>query len=143
MLFHLSMSFEFHAFHMTFSMLLENHHVMEITIGHSNYTSYVNFLVQKCMFEHKYDMDWKQSKVHTYWIENIYTYVQPSLLKQSTKKHKIFKVFCMHQVYKIALFAWVPHMGLKTTLQQWRSWGPMDLPSPLDSVEPIWDLLVS
>ena len=100
MLFHLSMSFEFHAFHMAFSMSIKNHHVMEITIGHSNHTSYVNFLVQKCMFEHKYDMDWKQSKVHTYWIENIYTYVQPSLLKQSTKKHKIFKIFCMHQVYK-------------------------------------------
>ena len=116
---------------------------MELTIGHSNYTSYVNFLVQKCMFEHKYDMDWKQSKVHTYWIENLYTNVQPSLLKQSTKKLKIFKVFCMHQVYKIALFALVPNMGSITTLHKWSSWGPMDLPSPLDLIEPLWDLLVS
>ena len=100
---------------------------MEITIGHSNHTSYVNFLVQKCMFEHKYDMDWKQSKVHTYWIKDIHTYVQPCLLKQSTKKHKIFKIFCMHQVYKIALFAWVPHMGSKhypSSTKVMRSNGP-------------------
>ena len=36
---------------------------MEITIGHSNHTSYVNLLVQKCMLEHKYDMDCKQALI--------------------------------------------------------------------------------
>ena len=68
-----------------FSMSIKNHHVMEKTIGHSNHTSYVNFLVQRCMFEHKYDMDCNASKVHTYWDKSIYTYVQPSLL-QAIKK---------------------------------------------------------
>ena len=55
--FHVSILYEFHAFSFSNSMLLKNHHVMEITIGHSHHTSYVNLLVQKCMFEHKYDMD--------------------------------------------------------------------------------------
>ena len=36
---------------------------MEITIDHSNHTSYVDLLVQKCMFEHKYDMDCKQALI--------------------------------------------------------------------------------
>ena len=49
-----------------FSMTIKNHHVMEITIGHSYLTSYVNLLVQKCMFEHKYDMDRYTSMFHTY-----------------------------------------------------------------------------
>ena len=51
MLFHLSMSFEFHAFHMSlacyknnscfsiFKHVIKNYHVMEITIGHSNHIS--------------------------------------------------------------------------------------------------------
>ena len=59
---------------------------MEITIGHSNHSSYVNFLVQKCMFEHKYDMDCNASIVHTYWDKNIYTYVQPRLLQAINKE---------------------------------------------------------
>ena len=62
MLFHLSMLYEFHAFSFIISMLFKNHHVMEITIGHSNHTSYDNLLVQKCMFEQKYDMDCKQAR---------------------------------------------------------------------------------
>ena len=116
---------------------------MEITIGHSNHTSYVDFLVQKCMFEHKYDMDWKQSKVHTYWDKSIYTYVQPSLLQAIKREAQDLSNILHASSIQKALFAWVPHMGSKTTLHQWRSWGPMDLPSPLDLVEPIWDLLVS
>ena len=55
---------------------------MEIIIGHSNYFLCKYLIVQKCMFEQKYDMDCNTSIDHTYWIENIYTYVQPSLLKQ-------------------------------------------------------------
>ena len=56
------------------SMSIKNHHVMEITIGHSNHTSYENLLVQKCMFEHKYDMDCKQAwftliELKTYIVE--------------------------------------------------------------------------
>ena len=81
--FHVSMLYEFHAFSFVISMLLKNHHVMEITIGHSNHTSYEDLLVQKCMFEHKYDMDCKQARFTLIEFENIYTYVQPSLLKQS------------------------------------------------------------
>jgi len=59
---------------------------MEITIGHSHHTSYVNLLVQKCMFEHKYDMDCRQARFTLIEFENIYTYVQPSLLKQSKEE---------------------------------------------------------
>ena len=59
---------------------------MEITIGHSNHTSYLDLLVQKCMFEHKYDMDCKQARFTLIEFENIYTYVQPSLLKQSKEE---------------------------------------------------------
>ena len=84
---------------------------MEITIGHSNHTSYVNFLVQKCMFEHKYDMDWKQSKVHTYWDKSIFTYVQPSLLQAIKREAQDLSNILHASSIQKALFAWVPHMG--------------------------------
>ena len=65
-LFHTSFAFknsnnQFMLFHL--SMLYKNHHVMEITIGHSNHTSYVNLIVQKFVLEHKYDMDCKQALI--------------------------------------------------------------------------------
>ena len=59
---------------------------MEITIGHSNCTSYIDLIAQKCMFEHKYDIDCNASMVHTYWDKSIYTYVQPSLLQAINKE---------------------------------------------------------
>ena len=34
-------------------------------------------------------------------IENIYTYVQPSLLKQQKEKHKLFQIFCKWQVLTV------------------------------------------
>ena len=80
------MLYEFHAFHLALSMLLKNHHVMEITIGHSHHTSYVNFLVQKCMFEHKYDMIVMLARFLLIELKNIYTYVQPSLLQAINKE---------------------------------------------------------
>ena len=57
---------------------------MEITIGHSNHTSYVNLLVQKCILEHKYNMDCRQALAinfdwkygwHRIWLESDSSYV--------------------------------------------------------------------
>ena len=72
---------------------------MEITLGHSNNTSYVDLIIQKCMFEHKYDMDCKQALITLIELKT-YTYVQPSLLKQLRKRHKIFQFFASYKYEK-------------------------------------------
>ena len=88
---------------------------MEITIGHSYHTSYENLLVQNACLN--INMTWIVNKQGSHLLnwKHIYTYVQPSLLKQQKEKHKIFQIFCKWQECKIALFAWVPHMGLEPT----------------------------
>ena len=105
------MLYEFHAFSFSISMLFKKHHVMEITIGHSHHTSYVNLLVQKCMFEHKYDMDCKQARFTLIELKTYIHMYNQAYSSNQKKRHKLFQIFCKWQECKIALFAWVPHMG--------------------------------
>ena len=91
--FHVSMFYEFHAFSFSISMLFKKHHVMEITTGHSHQTSYVNLLVQKCMFEHKYDMDCKQARFTLIELKTYIHMYNQAYSSNQKKRHKLFQKF--------------------------------------------------
>ena len=81
-------------------MSIKNHHVMEITIDHSNHTSYVNLLVQTCMLEHKYDMDCRQALITLIELKTYIHMCNQAYSSNLERGKRFFKFFASHKYAK-------------------------------------------